>query len=163
MLIWQSPVDSLNDVALFVVGGIERGWMPTGTPASFSAADPVGWLGNHRDNAALRQGERIAQYEYAFLPTNPIRAFSRVPKTVLTEATGRVTIDVLTDRDGTFELQIVKKSRRRLNGVEEIVLSLYANGLTTGEIGAQFGEIYGASVSKETISRIADKVIEEMN
>jgi putative transposase len=42
------------------------------------------------------------------------------------------------------------------------VLSLYAKGLTTGEISAHFAEIYGASVSKETISRITDKVIEEM-
>jgi hypothetical protein len=42
------------------------------------------------------------------------------------------------------------------------VLSLYAKGLTTGEISAHFAEIYGASVSKETISRITDKVLEEM-
>jgi putative transposase len=41
--------------------------------------------------------------------------------------------------------------------------SLYAKGLTTGEISAHFAEIYGASVSKETVSRITDKVIEEMN
>jgi transposase-like protein len=46
--------------------------------------------------------------------------------------------------------------------VDEIVLSLYAKGLTTGEISAHFAEIYGASVSKETISRITDKVLEEM-
>jgi transposase-like protein len=46
----------------------------------------------------------------------------------------------------------VKKRQRRLTGVDEIVLSLYAKGLTT----------YGASVSRETISRITDKVIEEM-
>ena len=39
---------------------------------------------------------------------------------------------------------------------------MYAKGLTTGEISAHFAEIYGASVSKETISRITDKVIEEM-
>jgi hypothetical protein len=59
-------------------------------------------------------------------------------------------------------LQIVKKRQRRLTGVDEIVLSLYAKGLTTGEISAYFAEIYGASVSRETISRITDKVIEEM-
>jgi putative transposase len=46
--------------------------------------------------------------------------------------------------------------------VDEIVLSLYAKGLRTGEISAHFAEIYGASVSRETISRITDKVIEEM-
>jgi putative transposase len=91
-----------------------------------------------------------------------IRNGSRA-KTVLTEASGHVEIDVPRDRAGTFEPQIVKKRQRRLNGVEEIVLSLYAKGLTTGEISAHFAEIYGASVSKETISRITDKVLEEMN
>jgi transposase-like protein len=84
-------------------------------------------------------------------------------KTVLTEASGHVEIEVPRDRAGTFEPQIVKKRQRRLDGVDEIVLSLYAKGLTTGEISAHFAEIYGASVSKETISRITDKVIEEMN
>src|ERR1700753_1378558 len=83
-------------------------------------------------------------------------------KTVLTEASGPVEIEVPRDRAGTFEPQIVKKRQRRLNGVDEIVLSLYAKGLTTGEISAHFAEIYGASVSKETISRITDRVIEEM-
>ena len=84
------------------------------------------------------------------------------PKTVLTEASGQVPVEVPRDRQGTFEPQIVKKRQRRLTGVDEIVLSLYAKGLTTGEISAHFAEIYGASVSKETISRITDKVIEEM-
>jgi putative transposase len=84
------------------------------------------------------------------------------PKTVLTEATGQVGIEVPRDRDGTFEPQIVKKRQRRLSGVDEMVLSLYAKGLTTGEISAHFAEIYGVSVSKETISRITDKVLEEM-
>ena len=42
-------------------------------------------------------------------------------------------------------------------------LSLYAKGLTTGEISAHFAEVYGASVSRETVSRITDRVIEEMN
>src|SRR4051812_47487012 len=84
------------------------------------------------------------------------------PKTVLTEATGHVEIDVPRDRAGTFEPQIVRKRQRRLSGVDEIVLSLYAKGLTTGEISAHFAEVYGASVSKETVSRITDRVIEEM-
>jgi putative transposase len=84
------------------------------------------------------------------------------PKTVLTESTGQVQIDVPRDRDGSFEPQIVRKRQRRLTGVDEIVLSLYAKGLTTGEISAHFAEIYGASVSKETISRITGKVLEEM-
>jgi transposase-like protein len=84
-------------------------------------------------------------------------------KTVLTDSTGQVGVEVPRDRAGTFEPQIVRKRQRRLSGVDEVVLSLYAKGLTTGEISAHFAEIYGASVSRETISRITDKVIEEMN
>ena len=57
---------------------------------------------------------------------------------------------------------IVRKRQRRLDGIDEIVLSLTARGLTTGEIAAHFAEVYGATVSKDTISRITDKVIEEM-
>ena len=83
-------------------------------------------------------------------------------KTVLTESSGHVEIEVPRDRAGRFEPQIVRKRQRRLSGVDEIVLSLYAEGLTTGEISAHFAEIYGASVSKETISRITDRVLEEM-
>jgi putative transposase len=84
------------------------------------------------------------------------------PKTVLTESTGQVQLAVPRDRDGSFEPQIVKKRQRRLTSVDEIVLSLYAKVLTTGEISAHFAEIYRASVSRETISNITDKVIEEM-
>jgi putative transposase len=82
-------------------------------------------------------------------------------KTVMTEV-GPVEIDVPRDRDGTFEPQIVRKRQRRLAGVDSLVLSLTAKGLTSGEISAHFAEIYGTSVSKETISRITDQVIEAM-
>src|ERR1700761_1118617 len=93
--------------------------------------------------------------------TGNIRNGTRA-NTVLTEASGQVEIEVPRDRAGAFEPQIVRKRQRRLNGVDEITLSLYAKGLTTGEISAHFAEIYGASVSKETISRITDKVLDEM-
>jgi putative transposase len=83
-------------------------------------------------------------------------------KTVISDAVGEVRINVPRDREGTFEPQIVKKRQRRLTDVDEIVLSLYAKGLTTGEISAHFAEIYGASVSKETVSRITEKVVAEM-
>ena len=83
-------------------------------------------------------------------------------KTVLTEV-GPVEIEVPRDRDGSFDPVIVRKRQRRLNGIDRIVLSLTARGLTTGEIAAHFGEVYGAKVSKDTISRITEKVVEEMS
>jgi transposase-like protein len=73
-------------------------------------------------------------------------------KTVLTEI-GPVEIEVPRDRDGSFEPVIVPKRKRRLDGIDEIVLWLTARGLTTGEIAAHFDDGYGATVSKDTISR----------
>jgi putative transposase len=75
---------------------------------------------------------------------------------------GPVDIEVPRDRDGSFEPQIVRKRQRRLSGVEDMVLSLSAKGLTTGEISAHLGEVYGAEVSKQTISTITDKVMDGM-
>jgi putative transposase len=82
-------------------------------------------------------------------------------KTVLTEV-GPVELVVPRDRDGSFEPQIVKKRQRRLTGVEDLVISLSAKGLTTGEIQAHLAEIYGADVSRQTISTITDKVLGAM-
>ena len=82
-------------------------------------------------------------------------------KTVLTEV-GPVEIDVPRDRDATFEPRIVGKRKRRLSGVDELVISLSAKGLTTGEVAAHLAEVYGAEVSRQTISTITDKVVEGM-
>jgi putative transposase len=82
-------------------------------------------------------------------------------KTVVTEA-GPVGIEVPRDRDGSFEPQIVKKRQRRLTGLDDLVISLSARGLTHGEISAHLAEIYGAEVAKSTISVITDRVIEGM-
>lgn len=84
-------------------------------------------------------------------------------KTVLTDNVGPVPIEVPRDRDGSFTPRIVAKRQRRLGDVDTVVLSLYAKGLTTGEISAHFEEVYGASLSKDRISIITDRVLEEMN
>lgn len=82
-------------------------------------------------------------------------------KTVLTDV-GPVEVKVPRDTAGTFEPQIVKKWQRRLTGVDEMVLSLSAKGLTHGEISAHLAEVYGAEVSEQTISTITDKVMDGM-
>src|SRR6201996_7577832 len=82
-------------------------------------------------------------------------------KTVITEA-GPVEISVPRDRDSSFEPKIVAKRQRRLTGVEDMVISLSAKGLTHGEISAHLQEIYGAEVWKQTITTITDRVMEGM-
>ena len=85
----------------------------------------------------------------------------RRAKTLLTEA-GPVEISVPRDRDSSFEPKIVAKRQRRLTGVEDMVISLSAKGLTHGEIAAHLAEVYGAEVSKQTISTITDRVMDGM-
>jgi putative transposase len=80
---------------------------------------------------------------------------------VLTEA-GPVDIEVPRDRESKFEPVIVAKRCRRLSGIDDLVISLSAKGLTHGEIGAHLAEIYGAQVSKQTITAITDRVVEGM-
>jgi transposase-like protein len=82
-------------------------------------------------------------------------------KTVVTDV-GPVEVRVPRDVAGTFEPQLVRKRQRRLSGVDEMVLSLSAKGLTHGEISAHLAEVYGAQVSKQTISTITDKVMDGM-
>jgi transposase-like protein len=82
-------------------------------------------------------------------------------KTVLTGA-GPVELSVPRDRESSFEPKIVAKRQRRLTGVEEMVISLSAKGLTHGEIAAHLAEVYGAEVSEQTITTITDRVMEGM-
>lgn len=83
------------------------------------------------------------------------------PKTVTTEI-GDVDLDVPRDRLGTFDPATVPKHQRRLDGLSGNVISLYAKGMTTGDIQAHLAEIYGTEVSRETISKITDEVLADM-
>jgi Transposase, Mutator family len=71
-----------------------------------------------------------------------------------------VEIAVPRDRDSSFGPGIVAKRQRRLTGVDEMAISLSAKGLTRGEIAAHLAEVYGAEVSKQTITTITDRVME---
>jgi transposase-like protein len=82
-------------------------------------------------------------------------------KTVTTEI-GEVELAVPRDRNGTFDPATVPKHQRRLDGLSGNVISLYAKGMTTGDIQAHLAEIYGTSVSRETISKITDGVLADM-
>ena len=82
-------------------------------------------------------------------------------KTLTTQA-GPVRISVPRDRNSEFEPRIVKKGQRRAGPVDEIILSLYARGLTTRDIQAHLEEVYGASVSPALISNITDVVQDEI-
>ncbi len=82
-------------------------------------------------------------------------------KTVTTTA-GPVRVSVPRDRNGEFEPQIVRKGQRRAGPVDEMILSLYARGMTTRDIRAHLAEVYGAGVSPALISNITDVVQDEV-
>src|ERR1700757_4800383 len=122
----------LGKLTKMVVEGALEGEMDD--HLGYSKHDPAG-----RDGGNSRNGHRA--------------------KTVITEA-GPVEISVPRDRDSSFEPKIVVKRQRRLTGVEDMVISLSAKGLTHGEISAHLQEVYGAEGSKQTITAITDRVMD---
>jgi len=82
-------------------------------------------------------------------------------KTVITTA-GQARIEVPRDRNGSFEPQLVPKRQRRLGSTSDMILSLYARGMTTRDIKAHLGEVYGVEVSHETVAKVTDVVIDEV-
>ena len=73
---------------------------------------------------------------------------------------GDVEVAVPRDRKGEFEPQLLKKNQTSVSqDIEEKILSMYAKGMTTGDIEAHIQDIYGIEVSDTTISRITDKIL----
>lgn len=83
------------------------------------------------------------------------------PKTVKGDL-GEVDIQTPRDRESTFEPQIIRKNKTRLEGFEEKILHLYARGMTTRDIQAAIKDMYGAEVSHTVISNVTQSVIEEV-
>lgn len=82
-------------------------------------------------------------------------------KTVRTED-GQFELDTPRDRQGDFEPQLVKKHQTRFTSMDDKILFLYAQGMTTREIVDTFKEIYGADVSASLISKVTDAVIDQV-
>jgi transposase-like protein len=82
-------------------------------------------------------------------------------KTVQTDV-GPVRIETPRDRDGSFEPVLVAKRQRRLAGLDEKILALYAGGMTVRDISTHLSEMYGTEISRDTISTITDAVLEDV-
>ena len=83
------------------------------------------------------------------------------PKTVRTEI-GDVHLNVPRDRNATFDPVTVPKGQRRLAGLDQAIISLYAKGLTTGDIESHLEDVTGQRVPRSTISTITDAIVEDM-
>ena len=75
---------------------------------------------------------------------------------------GTLPIEVPRDRQATFEPKIVPKGQTRFEGFDDLILSLYARGMTTREIKQHLEEIYQVEVSPSLISQVTDAVIDEV-
>ena len=83
------------------------------------------------------------------------------PKTLASQV-GDVPLDVPRDREGTFTPRLVPKGSRRLGGLDEMIVSLYAGGMTIRDIQHHLAATIGTELSHETISKITDEVLEEV-
>ena len=94
----------------------------------------------------------------------PARGNSRNGSTTkrLKGSHGEVEISAPRDRDGSFEPQLVRKNQTRLTSMDDQILTLYAKGLSTREIVETFKEMYDADVSPTLISKVTDRVLEQI-
>lgn len=83
------------------------------------------------------------------------------PKTVLTED-GSLTLSIPRDRHGRFEPALIAKYRRRFPGFDDKIIALYARGMSTRDIQAHVGELYGVTISPDLVSAVTDAVIDEV-
>jgi putative transposase len=95
------------------------------------------------------------------VPQGPNVRNGAARKTVQTDL-GAVEIKTPRDRDGSFEPRLVAKRQTRLAGLDDKILGLYAGGMTVRDIAAQLSELYGVEVGRDTISRVTDAILEDV-
>jgi putative transposase len=83
------------------------------------------------------------------------------PKTLKTEH-GDVRVDMPRDRNSTFEPRIVAKGETHWDGFDDKIISMYAGGMTVEEIRGHLADLYGTDVSKDFISTVTDKVLDDV-
>ncbi len=98
-----------------------------------------------------------SKYDSANKPTTNSRN-GKYKKTVKSSA-GNLYLLVPRDREGAYQPKIIEKHQRDISNLEDNILSLYGKGMSTRDISSHVQDIYGVSVSAESVSRIIDKLI----
>ena len=83
-------------------------------------------------------------------------------KKVVKTKEGTMVINVPRDREATFNPMIIPKRKNMVEGVENVIVSLYAKGMSVNDIEEQIREVYDIEVSSSTISRITDRIIQDI-
>lgn len=112
---------------------------------------------------AMLEGELDAHlgYEKHSKTDHPNARNGHSVKTIKTSL-GQADIKVPRDRDSSFNPMIVPKRKNMIDGVENVIISLYAKGMSSRDIEDQMREIYGFDISSSTISRITDKISDDI-
>ena len=157
----QSAVDQLVDAGLLddLMGRVEAGEVQlTGEggflPGLIKAVLERGLAAELTDHIGYEKGD----------PAGRGSGNSRngtTPKMVATEV-GDIALDTPRDRAGTFEPRLVPKGARRVGGLDEQIISLYAGGMTVRDIQAHLERTIGTELSHDTISKITDAVLDEV-
>ena len=108
--------------------------------------------------AELSEALGYSKYDYKHKETENSRNGHSSKK--LRTSYGEVDVSIPRDQKGEFEPQLLKKNQTSISqDIEEKILSMYAKGMSTGDIEAHIRDIYGLAVSDTTVSRITDKVL----
>lgn len=107
-------------------------------------------------DAELDNEQGYSKYDYKHKETDNSRN-GHSSKTLRTSF-GDVEVSVPRDREGKFEPQLLKKNQTSISqDIEEKILSMYAKGMSTGDIETHIRDIYGIEVSDTTVSRVTDR------
>src|SRR5574344_164934 len=98
-----------------------------------------------------------SKYDYQNKDTDDSR--NGYSKKTVTSSVGDIDLNIPRDRKGEFEPQIVKKNQTDISNIEDQVLSMYANGMTTRDISAHLKSVYGVDASAEMISHMTDRIL----
>ena len=108
--------------------------------------------------AELEENLGYSKYDYKNKDTENSR--NGYSKKKLKTSFGEINISTPRDRKGEFDPQLVRKNQTSISqDIEEKILSMYAKGMSTGDIENHIREIYGLDVSDSTVSRITDKIL----
>jgi putative transposase len=184
-------VDRASSLAVEAVNGPVRDMPPVPSVDQVARALVDGpWLAELIDSAAVEDGGLRLTGEGGFLPAlikavlekglaaelsdhlgyekgdpagrgSPNSRNGSTPKTLATEA-GEVRLDTPRDRNASFEPRLVPKGARRVGGLDEMIISLYAGGMTVRDIQHHLARTIGTELSHERISKITDAVVDEV-
>ena len=118
---------------------------------------------HNRGIEAMLEGELDAHLGYSkhAKSDGPNARNGHGTKTIKTSL-GEAQIKVPRDRDSSFNPMIVPKRKNMIDGVENVIISFYAKGMSNSDIEEQMRELYGFDISTSTISRITDRISEDI-